>query len=464
MSQGLTEQIAAIVGSQNVFAGNDIPSRFLHDEIRSSGGMPLAVVRPASVYEISAVMKLCYLMGIHVVPQGGATGLAGGAVPLAESCVTSIVLSLERLNGIEEVDAHSATLTALAGTPLQLIQEAAADAGFFFPLDFGSRGSCQIGGNVSTNAGGNRVLRYGTTRDLVLGLEVVLPDGTVITSLNKMVKNNAGYDPRHLFIGTEGTLGIVTRVVLRLYPRTRSVCTALCATKNYGQAMALMRHMREELGGNLSAFEVMWPDFYQLTTTKVNNLRAPLPYGYGIYVLVESRGSNVEQDANFFEQALSAALEQELICDAVIAKSETEAAGLWSIRDASGEFPQIHWPHVAFDISLPTGAIGHFVEEVRAKLEQSWPESRAIFFGHLGDSNIHIAVKTDDQGSHHHEVESLIYQMVGECSGSITAEHGIGSVKREFLHYCRSQEELALMRLLKQAIDPKGILNPGKVI
>jgi FAD/FMN-containing dehydrogenase len=368
------------------------------------------------------------------------------------------------MSGVEEIDAAASTALVLAGTPLQVVQQAAWDAGMFFPLDLGARGSCTIGGNLSTNAGGNRVLRYGMARDLVLGLEAVLADGTVISSLNKMLKNNSAYDLKQLFIGSEGTLGVITRAVLRLHPQPRSTCTALCAVSGYAEVLDLLWHVRNGLGSALSAFEVMWPDFYGLVTTEVPGLDAPLPYGSGAYVLIESMGTEPIHDLDRFEQVLGAALEEGKVADAVIAQSSAESASLWRVRDASGELRRIFRPHSGYDVSVPTGQIGAFVEECKHRLRQRWRDAETVFFGHVGDANIHIGVRIGDGAQPVSEVDEIIYGCVGDWHGAISAEHGIGLLKRMHLHHSRGETERNLMALLKRALDPYGILNPGKVL
>src|SRR5690606_25866667 len=293
VSEAAVSRLRQAIGADSVRAGEDIDRRYFGDFfVALEQGRPLAVALPRDTAEVSAVLQVCHAERVPVVAQGGLTGLAGGATPAADW----VVLSLERLRGIEEIDPAAATLTAWAGTPLQAIQEAAEEAGFLFALDLGARGSCAIGGNVSTNAGGNRVIRYGMTRELVLGLEVVLADGTVVTALNKLLKNNTGYDLKHLFIGAEGTLGVVTRVVLRLHQQPKILCTAVCAVAGYDQALALLRHARESLAGTLSAFEMMWPDYYELVTRKVEGLKAPIASGHGGYVLLEALGSDQAHD------------------------------------------------------------------------------------------------------------------------------------------------------------------------
>jgi len=299
------------------------------------------------------------------------------------------------MTGIEEVDAAAATMTVLAGTPLQVVQDAAAAAGFYFGLDMGARGSSQVGGMVATNAGGNRVIRFGMMRDLVLGLEVVLADGTVITTLNKLVKNNAGYDLRQMFIGSEGTLGVVTRAVLRLHPQPRSQSTAFCATGSYDQVIGLLQHARTWQGGSLSAFEMLWGDFYELMTG-AGGVPPPLAPGSASYVLVESLGTDPGRDAGRFDEMLEAAAGKGLIADAVVAHSAREAAPFWRVRDSSAEFARLGWPALGYDIGIPTREIGRFIEACQARVHGRWAASRTAFFGHIGDSNLHLHVRTPD--------------------------------------------------------------------
>lgn len=456
----LLHELEAGVGRDQILTGGDIDARYLHDWfIPMSEGAPLAVVRPGTTEEVSAVLRVCNQHRISVVPQGGRTGLTGGATPVANS----VVISLERLSGVEEIDSAAATMTVRAGTTLQTVQSAAEEAGFLFPLDLGARGSCQIGGNIATNAGGNRVIRYGMTRELVLGLEAVLPDGTAVSALNKMLKNNTGYDVKQLFIGSEGTLGVVTRAVLRLHPHPKSACAALCAVENFSQALALLRLAKENLAGTLSAFEMMWPDFYELVTQTVSGLTSPLRFGYGGYVLLEAFGSDQQSDQVRFEAMLEMALERGAVADAAVGKSQNDTAAFWRIRDASAAFPQIFWPHVKFDISIPIGDIGRFVESCKAMIHQSWPGAQTVTFGHIGDSNIHFNIKVGDGEQPEEEIERVVYDAVRQWHGSISAEHGIGLLKREYLRHSRTASELDLMRCMKSALDPHGIMNPGKM-
>ena len=443
-----------------------IPGEFdqaplLHDFTTSApeGAEILGVARPRTTQQVSEVLKFCNAHDIKVVPQGGNTGLAGGALPLGPA----VVLSLERMRAIEDVDPVAGTVTAQAGAPLETIQNAADQAGMFFPLDLGGRGTAQIGGNVSTNAGGNRVVRYGTMRALVLGMEWVLADGTVVTALNKMIKNNAGYDLKYLFIGAEGTLGVITRLVLRCYPKARGVCTGLCAVNDYQGVLDLLAAARLGLGSTLSAFEMMWPEFYHLGTQALGR-RPPLEPKYGCYVLVETMGDDEATDQARFEAVIGEAIERGIVQDAVVAKSGAEARELWAIRDCPGEWIKTeHWPQIAFDVSIPTGQMGDYMQYAKAKIEERWPGTVAICFGHVADSNLHLSVRSNGDPKWEHQVEELVYATVGDWGGSISAEHGIGVHKKPFLHYSRTPEEIAMMRQLKAALDPKGTLNPGKV-
>ncbi len=339
---------------------------------------------------------------------------------------------------------------------------AADEAGLFFPLDLGGRGTAQVGGNASTNAGGNRVVRYGMMRALVLGAEWVMADGTVVTSLNKMIKNNAGYDLKHLVLGTEGTLGVITRLVLRLYPKARSVCTALVALNDYPGVLAFLGRAKGGLGATLSAFEMMWPEFYYIGTEALGR-RPPIEPKHGVYVLIETMGDDPDNDQAHFESVIAEAIEAGVVQDAVIAQSGREARDLWSIRDCPGEWPKVYWPQLGFDVSIPTGQMGDFMNYSREVLKKRWPDVRILYFGHVADSNLHLSVLSDGDATRDHQIEEAVYKAVGEWGGSVSAEHGIGVHKKEFLHYSRTPEEMALMRTLKAALDPKGTLNPGKV-
>ena len=451
------------LGADAVLIGADVPERNRNDWSSQPPTRPLAVVRPVDAAGVAAALEACAGAGLKAVPQGGLTGLCGGARPEDGW----VAISLERMSGVQEIDAASSTMTVWAGTPLETVQRAADDAGLFFALDLGARGSCAIGGNLSTNAGGNRVIRYGMTRELVLGLEVVLPDGTVLTSLNKMLKNNAGYDLKQLFIGSEGTLGIVTRIVLRLHPKPACTMAALCAVDGYARLVDLLKAARAGLGPLLSAFEVMWPDYWQVVTERVG-VRAALGPGHAQYVLIEAQGTDPLIDAPRFQAWLEGLMETGLLADAAVAQSVADVQGFWALRDACAEFFPTLGPHISYDVSLPVGRMDDFVGRCKAALAvPSGGAAQSVFYGHIGDGNLHLVAWAEGKALEAQPkpaMDAAIYGLVREFGGSISAEHGIGTQKKKWLGHSRSEAEIALMRTLKAALDPHGVLNPGKVV
>lgn len=457
----LLDELTRIVGATHLLTGSDIPPQHCTDWFQTHTCVPRALVRPGTPDEVAQVMAVCHQHDQPVTPQGGLTGLVAGAAP-AEG---DVALSLTRLSGIEEIDTAAGTITVLAGTPLQTVQEAARAAGLLLAVDLGARGSCQIGGNIATNAGGNRVIRYGMFRDQVLGLEAVLADGTKVGGLNKMLKNNAGYDLKHLFIGSEGTLGIVTRAVLRLHPMPLSCCTAWCTLPDHDTVVRFLRHAQSRLAGTLSAFEVMWPDFHELVTTRVPDLRSPVASN-GLQVLIEVEGSDAERDMAMFSALLEEALERGWLQDAAIAQSLKEREAFWRLRDAVSEFPLMWSPYCGYDVSLPIGDIGRFVDKLQHALRERFPHCEHIHFGHIGDSNLHVGVHLDQQWGPfpEAEIDDCVYGLLRTCGGSVSAEHGIGQHKKAYLGHSRTPQELALMHTLKQAMDPKNLLNRGKVL
>ena len=454
----LIQDLSAVVGKADVLVGDEVALRPSHWRAESPCEA-ICIVRPQSVGQVSRILQLCHEKNQPVVTHGGGTGLVRGSVATS----SEVVLSLERMNRIEEVSSADSTAIVQAGVPLQAVQEGAREEGFVFPFDFGARGTATIGGAIATNAGGNRVIRYGMTRNLVLGLEAVLADGTVLSSLNRMLKNNAGYDLKQLFIGSEGTLGIVTRAVLRIFPRPASENLALVAVPEFKDLPVLLNRLHRDLAGTLSAFEVMWKSFYDLVTIDVGK-PAPLPSGYPFYVLIEALGSEQEADAERFESTLFSAQKDGLILDGVTGMSTREKEEIWSIRDGIGEFGGLG-AMFTFDIGLPIRDMQDYVDRVTRSVRSTWPRARIITFGHLGDGNLHfgIGVGSGDPAIRA-RVESMVYAPLTEIGGSISAEHGIGLDKRDYLPISRTKAEIRTMRLLKQTLDPRSILNPGRVL
>ncbi len=455
----LLEILAERLDSKTLLFGDAITDKYCADWSGSEPVRPIAVVRPTTTDQVSSILQLCHQYMQPVVTQGGMTGLAGAATPENNE----IALSLERMVGIEEIDLDSMTMTLLAGTPLQQAQEAASAAGLYLPLDLGARGSCTIGGNLSTNAGGNQVVRYGMMRELVLGLEAVLADGRVISSMNKVIKNNTGYDLKQLFIGSEGTLGVVTRIVLRLQPKLKGTYTALCASNDFARLIQFFKHSQTELAGGVSAFEVMWTGYYDYIVENLETVKNPFSQSYACYALVQYQGADNSQMAEMFESMLCDALQRGMVDDVMVAQSSREADNFWRIRDGIGDVLKLLAPTLGFDVSIPIRDMQSFVEMVEAELKSQFPSARLLLFGHIGDSNLHLAVGLGnvDDGL---KIAELVYQKVSYYQGSISAEHGIGKLKKKYLPLSRSSEELALMKQLKLALDPQQILNPGRII
>jgi len=455
----LFDRLKGAVGAAGFVAGEDVGPRYFSDAAGHQGARPSLVLRPASTTEVSAILALCQATGQPLVPQGGMTGLVGAGLP-AEG---EVALSLERLNAIEEIDSESGTMTVGAGAVLQTIQEAALAKGFSFPLDLGARGSCTIGGNLATNAGGNRVIRYGVARELVLGLEAVLADGSVVGDLNKLIKNNTGYDLRQLFIGSEGTLGVITRVTLRLYPKPASQTVALCGLDDFAQVIRFLRHMQNAFSGGISAFEVMWQSYFS-EALKVTGQRPPFADPHPFYALTEVLGGSPERDREAFEYALASAFDSGLINDAVVAKSLAEVVELWQLRDASSEVTRNLAPVLGYDVSIPASRMVAFAEVLTASIDELHPGNKTVIFGHVGDGNLHITTTAGASDPEQSDaVNNLVFKLTAANQGSISAEHGIGILKRPYLSYSRSEADITLMRTLKTALDPKGILSPGRI-
>ena len=455
----LIEKLRGVVGDKGLVLKKDLSGRsagYLNPDKTLVAKM---LVRPTTTEEVSEVLKLCNEAGQPVVCQGGLTGLVDGNTALPDE----IILSLERMRTIEEIDPASSSMTVQAGVTLQTVQEAADEAGFFFPLDLGGRGSATLGGNISTNAGGNRVVRYGMARDMVLGLEAVQADGTVLSSLGKIIKDNAGYNLKHMFIGSEGTLGVVTRLVLRLRPKPASQQTAYLALDEFEKLPQLLNFCSSRSGGGLSAFEVMWRDYYELVLATPGAAQ-PLPADYPYYVLMEVMGGDAAGDGDRFESMLAEAMENGLLVDAVIAKSEGERLAMWALRDDVESLDR--WgPRVGFDVGLSIATMPDYLEEIDAPIVAQWPERRRAVFGHLGDGNLHIVYAVGENGANVKKIiDDAVYLPLASRGGSISAEHGIGLYKKDYLEVSRSAAEISLMRQLKTMMDPNNILNPGKIL
>lgn len=456
MSQPLKNELRNIVGDQGLLEGAAVRERagnLFHGHVDAE-----LLVRPRSTDQVSAVLKLCHARGQTVVTHGGLTGLVNGA----DAASSDVVLSLESMNAIERVDVPGRSLRAQAGVQLGRVQRAAEENGLVFPLDLGARDSCTVGGNISTNAGGLRVLRYGMTRNLVLGVEAVLADGTVLTSLNRMLKNNAGYDLKQLFIGTEGTLGVVTRAELRLVSRTRSQETLLAALPTFDALVDLLNRLDSGLGGQLAAFEALWGNYYDYNTAPPATNLPPLSRGAPFYAIAETLGGDPETDRARLEAVLGEAMEAGTVTDVTIANSENERRAIWAIREDVWAVKNIA-PLLTFDVSLPIENMKDYVEEITDSVRAFAGDNRAFVFGHMADGNLHIAVAAGDDAATRAKVEDFVYRPLAKIGGSVSAEHGIGLEKRAYLPLSRTPAEISTMRLLKNALDPRGILNPGKV-
>ena len=422
-------------------------------------GEPLAVLRPRTPQEVAQVMRHLHALAQPVVIQGGMTGLVAGGVPQPGE----VVLSMERLNTIESFDTQQGTLTVQAGVPLETVHQHVQAQGWMFPVDIGSRGSCQIGGLIATNAGGNRVLRYGMTRQSILGLEAVLADGSVISRMGAALKDNAGYDLKQNFIGSEGTLGIVTRARLGLVPLSNSRHTAVVALQTFAQVQALLSLCRNSLGGQLSSFEVMWRDYFTLATQVIHAERPLFSQPAEFWVLIETMGTDIAQDMALLEQTLAQVLAWDDAVDVVLAQSLADAQRLWAVREAAGEAARAVAPWAGFDVSMPTAEMPGWADAIRREtMALGVPQTQT--YGHLGDGNLHLVVgPIPAQAGLKEDLVRRVHASVGALGGSISGEHGIGFSKKSHLGMTRSVEEIALMRTLKHALDPLNLLNRGRI-
>jgi FAD/FMN-containing dehydrogenase len=466
---GLIQDLARIVGDAHVLHEGDLSAWEL-DWRKRSRGKALAVVRPATTEQVAAVVRACAAAGTPIVPQGGNTGLVVGGTPDASG--TQVVMSLQRMHTVRAIDTANLTLTVEAGCVLQSVQEAAREAGFLFPLSLAAEGSCTIGGNLATNAGGTQVLRYGNARDLCLGLEVVTAQGEIWNGLSGLRKDNTGYDLRDLFIGSEGTLGIITAATLKLYPQPAATLTAWAAVPSMEAAVRLLEIARTRLGAGLTGFEVMGQFALSLVVKHFTTLRVPFadasPYG----VLLENAVQGDEQTAREgFESLLEIALEEGCATDAVIAENIAQARELWHVRESIPLAQAEEGLNIKHDISIPISRIPDYCAQTDARLAREIPGVRLVNFGHLGDGNLHYNVQAPEGGDaraflrdEEDRVNTLVYEQVRAFDGSISAEHGVGGLKVDTLPEYKSPVALGLMRAVKQALDPGNLLNPGRVV
>ncbi len=463
-------RLKEILGPKGHLEGQEATARYLVDWRGSYRGPAMLVARPATTAEVAACMRICAEAGIAVIPQGGNTGLVGGSVPRPEDS-RCILLSLERMNTVRRLDALDFTITVEAGCVLKTIQQAAEAADRFFPLSLAAEGSCQIGGNLSTNAGGIQVLRYDMARDLVLGLEVVLPDGQIWDGLNGLRKDNTGYDLKHLFIGAEGTLGIITAAVLKLFPRPRAIETAFIAVRDPAAAIELLSRMRSGTGDAVTAFELIDRNILDLVYANIPGTSDPLAARHDWYVLTESfgaEGSNGLRDA--VERVLGQAMEEGLVIDAVLAESRAQRQAFWKIREDMAEAQRHEGVPIRHDVAVAVSRVPEFLARAIPACRAALPGTRIVSFGHAGDGNIHFNLlppRDGDKAVFQHEMARMnrvVHDIVVEMGGSISAEHGIGRLRRDELAHYKPAPALELMRLLKRTLDPRNLLNPGKVI
>lgn len=451
-NERLIEGLRAIVGGRGIVLGDDVAMRSC-DPFRAVPPGSGVIVRPQSTEEVSKVMAFCHAHHQPVVTHGGRTGVAGGAFVATDQ----IVLSLERMNRIEEIDAFNQCMVAQAGVPIEAMQNAAEAANLFYPIDLGSKGSATLGGTISTNAGGNRVVRWGMTRANLLGIEVVLADGTIVSAMNRLTKNNTGFDMKHIFAGTEGVLGIVTRAVVRLVAKPTSQQVAVVAVPSYDAVLGMLKKARKL--PTLSAFEVMWQDYYELMANS-NTGRRPIEPGSPFYILMESMGYNEEQDEEQFMVFLESAFEEGLIVDAVTSQSLQQVQDMWKVREG-GEVWQSMWPIISSDISIDVRKTDEYVDKVRDKLTAAYPENmKMVTFGHLGDGNIHIGIHVGPNSVEEEQnVERILYDTLKGYESAVTAEHGIGQVKKKFLPEHVSPGSMEVMNRLRDVLDPHRLLN-----
>jgi len=466
MNPEIVQSMRRIVGGAHVLTDPADTAPYLLDWRGNYQGRALAVVRPATVEEVAAIVTLCAESATPIVPQGGNTGMVGGGIP--DSSGNAIVLSLQRLNRIRDIDIANNAMTVEAGCILQAVQDAAAAHDRLFPLSLAAEGSCTIGGNLSTNAGGTAVLRYGNTRDLVLGIEAVLPDGRIWNGLKALRKDNTGYDLKHLLMGAEGTLGVITAAVLKLYAKPQRTCTAMVAVADPAAAVALLATVQGAMGDRVTAFELISRVCIDHVARHFPATVEPFAAHHPWQVLIELCDTFKDAPLEYaLAAALAPAFESGQSADAVIAASEAQATALWQLREQIPEAEKRQGKSAKHDISVPISRIAEFIPRGETALLAAFPNSQLICFGHIGDGNLHYNLSfpgSAPDAAQIREANRIVYALLDELHGSISAEHGLGQMKREEITRHKSDVELAAMRAIKQALDPKGIMNPGKVL
>jgi FAD/FMN-containing dehydrogenase len=465
VSADFYDSLRAVVGATKVLTGAADLAPYCTDWRGRFSGSASCVVLPGSTEEVAAVVRACADAGTAIVPQGGNTGLCGGATPTGGE----VVIALTRLNRIRAVDADNNSITVEAGCTLHAVQQAAREIDRLFPLSLAAEGSATIGGNLATNAGGVQVLRYGNARELCLGLEVVLADGRIWNGLRALRKDNTGYDLKHLFIGAEGTLGLITAATLKLFPRPRAHATAWVAVPDPAAAVGLLGRLRAAAGDNVTAFEIVGRPALELVLRHIPGARDPLAGKPAWQALIELSGARDDLAATL-EQALQSAAEDGVVADAAVASSEAQAAALWALRENVSEAQKIEGVSIKHDIAVPVSRIAEFIARADAALLAAFPQVRIVCFGHIGDGNLHYNLSRPDAQSNAEfiartgAVNRIVHDLVHELGGSISAEHGLGQLKREEVLRYKSDTEMEMMRAVKQALDPRGLMNPGKLL
>jgi len=457
----LIEELDSLLGAEKIIYGKDLDQKYHHVWKMDEPLKAMAMVMPKNTNEVSEIMKICFKNNQEVIIHGGLTNLVGGT----ESKRDQLVISLEKMNEIEEIDQKSRTVTVQSGVILENLINSVSEKDLLLPLNFGAKGSAHIGGAISTNAGGLRVLKYGMVRQMILGLEVVLPDGRIVSSLKKIIKDNSGYDLKQFFIGSEGTLGIVTKAVLKLIEAPSTRHSAILGVNDYESVIDLLKTLEKGLGGTLSAFELMWGNTYRTMIKKSTSLISPIDQNYDYYVFVETLGSNKNQDLSLLQNLIEKALEDNIVIDGSLAETEKELNNLWQIREDVSilDSNANHAQH--FDISIPIPLIGKIVDSINDNLKKLSFVKNIYIWGHVADGNIHFIVgKEKNSDEIIKKVNEVVYEPLKENNGSISAEHGIGLHKKNYLIKSRTKSEIELMKQIKHFFDPKNILNPGRII